>query len=93
VFLTATATAGHWSGWLILAGAAIVWAMVYAGSCWLWPFKPHRRCKGTGRIQRDDRKVHRLCRGCGSTGRKLRAGRWVWNYFADRRREARRGQV
>lgn len=72
----------------IAIAAALVWALVYAGSCWWFPFKACSRCKGTGRISREDRKVHRLCRRCASTGRRLRAGRRVWNYARRLHRES-----
>lgn len=75
------------SGALWGAGVAAVWALWYAASCWWFPFKPHARCKGTGRIHREDRKVHRLCRRCKGTGRRLRIGRRVWNYATRLRRE------
>lgn len=64
-----------------LAVPAALWALWYAASCWWWPFRPCRRCQGTGRIHRDDRKVHRLCRRCKATGRRLRIGRRIYNHI------------
>jgi hypothetical protein len=75
-------------GYLILIGSALVTALVYTGSCWLFPFARCVRCDGSGRRSRDDGKVWRLCRRCRGTGRRLRVGRRVSNYFAGKRRDA-----
>ncbi len=74
-------------GYLIAAGGAMLWTAVYVGSCWLWPFTHCARCSG-GKISRDDGRVFRLCRRCSGSGRRLRVGRRVWNWVADRRRAA-----
>lgn len=63
--------------------------VIYAGSCWLWPYKKHARCDGSGKLRRDDGKVFKLCtdqwgglvRGCGGSGRTLRWGRKAYNYL------------
>ncbi len=86
--LLATATGSPVAGWLLLAGAGLLAGVVYAASCWLWPYTHCRRCHGLGRLQRDDRKVFRLCRRCDGTGRRLRAGRWLYNHVIKMRRDA-----
>lgn len=63
---------------------AVVVALVYAGSCTLFPFAPCWCCKGSGKHQRGDRKVWRDCWICTGSGRRLRVGRRLWN--AGRRR-------
>jgi hypothetical protein len=85
--LATTATPLPTSGWLLLAGTAVLAGLAYAASCWLWPFRHCRRCDG-GRIHRDDRKVFRLCRRCKGTGRRLRLGRRLYNHTIRLRREA-----
>jgi hypothetical protein len=77
-------------GWLLLAAAGLLAALVYAASCWLWPYTHCRRCHGLGHISRDDHKVFRLCRRCHGTGRRLRLGRRAFNHLARRRRDAAR---
>lgn len=81
------ATATHpLAGWLALAGAAFVCALIYAVSCWWFPFA-HCSCSG-GKVMREDGKVFRVCRRCGGSGRRLRVGRRVWNHFAAKRGSA-----
>jgi hypothetical protein len=45
---------------LILAALAAVTG--YAGSLYIWPFKPHRRCGGTGRNRGSNKRRHGLCK-------------------------------
>jgi hypothetical protein len=68
--------------------AAITAVGGYALACWVVPFGKHQRCdgKGTRTALLSPRLVP--CRGCWGSGRKLRIGRRVWNYFAAMRREA-----
>lgn len=66
---------------LLLAG--VLW---YLASCAWWPFARCLSCKGTGRHSRKDRKVWRICRRCGGNGRRLRIGRRIFNWSADRKR-------
>ncbi len=85
--LAATATHAGPLAWVFLAAAALLAVLVYAGSCWLWPFTHCARCSG-GKVSRDDGRVFRMCRRCSGSGRRLRVGRRVWNWIADRRRAA-----
>ena len=73
---------------LILAG--LVAALWYGGSCWWWPFAACWRCDGAGKLARSDGKVYRRCRWCKGTGRRLRVGRWAFNYVRGRRRDGTR---
>ena len=52
----------------------------YAGLCWVKPFKPCKRCAGTGRTT--SRVLHqpRVCRRC-NRGYRLRTGRRIYNHF------------
>jgi hypothetical protein len=59
---------------------------VYALSCWWWPFAHCLCCHGAGKHHRGDGKVHRLCRWCKGSGRRLRIGRRVRNAIVARRR-------
>lgn len=71
-------------GWCWAVVAAAV--SIYTGSCWWFPFGYCMCCKGRGSHKRKDGKVFRDCRhilgwGCGGTGRRLRAGRRVYNFI------------
>lgn len=61
--------------------------VIYAGSCWMFPFARcrWRRCEG-GRRYRSDQKVWRDCRWCKGAGRRLRIGRRIFNAIQRRRR-------
>lgn len=69
-------------------------AAVYVGGCALRPFGRCRRCGGfgtrTGKSLILRRPVAKGCRWCDSTGRRLRWGRHVWNYFGRLYREGTR---
>lgn len=54
---------------LVLIGAA-----AYAGSLYLWPFRPCMRCGGSGRNRGSSRKRFGECKRCQGTGRKRRLG-------------------
>jgi len=55
---------------------------VYALSCWWWPWAACRRCEGAGKLARTDGRVFRSCPRCKATGRRLRAGRWIYHAFS-----------
>ena len=59
-------------GELILLGLAAI--AVYAGSLYLWPYRPCGRCKGTGRNSGSTSKRFGECRRCGGSGRLRRIG-------------------
>jgi len=64
------------SGLLVLAVLGfLAWRLALIT---LFPFGPHRPCKGSGK--RWNGKHWRPCRGCKGTGRRLRLGRRVWNW-------------
>jgi DnaJ-class molecular chaperone len=46
----------------------------YAGSLYLWPFRPCMRCGGNGRNKGSNRKKFGECRRCKGTGRRRRIG-------------------
>ncbi len=78
--------------WLIglSSVAAAGFGLWYAGSCWVHPLARcwWPACDG-GRIYRSDRKVWRECRLCSGSGKRIRVGRRIFNYWYQRRREAR----
>lgn len=60
----------------------------YLLACLLWPFAPCRACGGTGNrnaplgMHRNPRRrAFRRCARCNGTGRRIRAGRRLWNYL------------
>lgn len=62
-------------------------AIGYAGSLYIWPFRPHKRCGGTGRNPGSNGRRHGVCksrrcnggtvqrRGSKTIHRAMRAGR------------------
>lgn len=64
---------------LEVAALAIVGALAYAGSLWMWPFRPCRRCGGSGTNMGSNRRRHGNCSRCKGTRRVVRLGaRPVW---------------
>ena len=59
-------------GVLILVGLAV--AVVYAGSLYVWPWRPCSKCSGTGRNKGSSRKRFGLCARCQGSGRRRRLG-------------------
>lgn len=81
----ATAQDSSWSPGPTLAALAAAWVIWYALSCWWFPFRNCGKCKGGGRIYREDSKVFRPCPRCKASGRRLRVGRWLWNWLHKRK--------
>lgn len=79
---------------LAAASAPVVIPLVvtlgYALACWIWPFKPCRRCSGLGKRRPPSGRAFRYCRRCKGTGARLRAGRWIYNHFTRIRRDGAR---
>ena len=48
--------------------------VLWAGSLYLWPFAPCRKCGGSGRNRGSDGKRHGECRRCKTSGRRIRIG-------------------
>lgn len=63
---------------LLLALAALA---VYVAACAWWPFAACRRCEGTGKRRSPTGKAWRPCGRCGGNGRRVRAGRHVYEAF------------
>lgn len=53
---------------------ALLGAGAYAGSLYLWPFRPCMRCKGTGRNPGSNKKRFGQCRRCQGRGHLRRIG-------------------
>ena len=76
--------------------AILLLTLRYVIACAWFPFKPHKRCGGTGSFR--GMGGLRLCHGCNGTGRVLRLGRRIHNAYTrvrhdirtDRRRELER---
>lgn len=82
-------TGNRGPGWAALVGLVAVALVIYAGSCWWFPYGHCLKCKGAGRLARKDGKVFRMCPRCKATGRRLRVGRKLWNWAHARKRGAR----
>ena len=74
--------------WLALLALA-AWGAWYALACWVWPWRAHGRCKGTGkRPAWWGGSAWRTCRGCKGSGKRLRLGRKVVNWWTRTKAEA-----
>jgi hypothetical protein len=77
---TTTSAAPNLSGWVALAVLAFIgWRLLL---CWWFPYGPCHRCKGTGKHRSGT--YWRPCRRCNDTGRRVRLGRWVWDWIRSR---------
>lgn len=72
----------------LIALTLVITLSYYALMCWIRPFKPCRACNGLGRTR--GRFTIRPCRPCRATGRRLRAGRALWNSVDRGHRKVRR---
>lgn len=88
--LAATGQPTPWWVGPVLVAAAVVWLAGYLVACWIWPFRNCRKCDGTARVKSPSGKAFRRCRKCKATGRRLRFGRWAYNFVSNRRKEASR---
>ena len=59
-------------GVVILLGLAA--AVVYAGSLYVWPFRPCGRCNGSGKNKGSTRRRFGQCSSCKGSGRRRRIG-------------------
>ncbi|WDZ87159.1 hypothetical protein [Micromonospora cathayae] len=67
-------------GILTATGVVLVAALLYAGSCVVWPFGDCWVCSGTGHHRSASaRRLSRPCRWCKAAGKRLRLGRRAWN--------------
>ncbi|MGW3147267.1 hypothetical protein ACWDG1_21810 [Streptomyces sp. NPDC001177] len=61
----------------------LVVTLSYAGMCVASPFGTCRKCNGFGFAMDTDRKGGpkrgKSCRHCKATGKRIRAGRWLFN--------------
>lgn len=81
---SAAAATGQPAPWWVvpaLVGITLAAAGGYAIACWWWPYAACARCKGSGRIASPTGRRFRLCPKCKASGRRLRAGRRISNYF------------
>ncbi len=62
----------------------------YIAACAWWPFRPCRRCDGTGRHRSPSGRAWRYCHRCKGTGARLRTGRLIWNLIRNLYREGTR---
>lgn len=75
----------------LLTATAIVAAVAgYFAACTFWPFAKCPGCDGTGRKMSPSGKHWREHRRCKGTGRRLRLGRRVFNFFHTAHRDAAR---
>jgi hypothetical protein len=72
----------------ILAAIACLFTITfgYGGLCAVSPFGNCRKCHGMGHRLTTDRKGRlkrgKDCRRCKATGKRIRAGRWLYNRWA-----------
>ncbi len=84
------ATASHPNVWLWGGLALLALGLYQLVACWLWPFKAHRRCSGSGKLRAVfGGSGFRTCPGCGGSGKRVRAGRRVVDSFREVRARAK----
>jgi hypothetical protein len=68
---------------LLAIACLTVVTLCYAGTCAVSPFGNCRKCHGFGHVMKTDRrgrlKRGKDCRRCDATGKRIRAGRWLYN--------------
>ncbi|MFI0764622.1 hypothetical protein ACH4TQ_06810 [Streptomyces sp. NPDC021218] len=66
----------------------------YVSLCAVSPFGDCRKCRGMGHAIKTDRKGRmkrgKDCRRCDATGKRIRAGRWLYNRAARIHRDGTR---
>jgi DnaJ-class molecular chaperone len=60
---------------------ALAVAAGYVLACACWPFRPCRRCLGTGTRRSPSGKAWRPCSRCDGTGTQVRVGRRIYEVF------------
>lgn len=65
--------------------------LYYVSSCAFWPYSRCGKCKGEGRFPAWwGGRAFRFCGRCGGAGRRLRFGRWIYNYVRDKQKASQR---
>ncbi|MFF4845976.1 hypothetical protein ACFY2G_39125 [Streptomyces collinus] len=71
---------------LLVIACLFVVTLGYGGLCAASPFGNCRKCRGMGHQLKTDRKGRlkrgQDCRRCHATGKRIRAGRWLYNRWA-----------
>jgi len=66
---------------LAVIGIVVGLPLYYATGCVFWPYAKCWRCRGTARRSALWGGGFQLCGTCGATGRRLKLGRAIYNYF------------
>ncbi|MEU8825894.1 hypothetical protein [Streptomyces sp. NPDC048636] len=79
---------------LLAIACLLLVTLGYAAVCAASPFGTCRKCNGFGRAITTDRKGRpkpgKTCRRCKTTGKRIRAGRWLYNRAARIHRDGTR---
>lgn len=71
---------------LLASAPLLIVTLSYASLCAASPFGNCRKCHGMGHAVKTDRKGRtkrgKDCRRCNATGKRIRAGRWLYNRWA-----------
>ncbi|MEU8688503.1 hypothetical protein [Streptomyces sp. NPDC048665] len=71
---------------LLAIACLFIVTLSYGVLCAAWPFGNCRKCRGMGHQLKTDRKGRlkrgKDCRRCHATGKRIRAGRWLYNRWA-----------
>jgi len=70
------------SGYVVAAGAGLLWLAGYLIACRIWPYKDCRKCEGAGRFRSPSRKAWRPCRRCKGSGSRVRTGRRLLTWLS-----------
>jgi hypothetical protein len=68
-------------GTLIATAVGLVLAARYVIHCAWWPWAPCRRCGRSGVRWAPSGKAFRQCRRCKGSGRRVRLGRRLWDWY------------
>ncbi|MGX9887433.1 hypothetical protein [Streptomyces sp. NPDC002276] len=71
---------------LLAIAMPLIVTLCYVAVCAVSPFGNCRKCNGWGFAMKTDRKGRQKrgkdCRRCHATGKRIRAGRWLYNRWA-----------
>lgn len=73
---------------LLTATAVVVAVAAYAAACAFWPYAPCPRCAGTGKRKSPSGRYWRDCKRCKASGKRLRLGRRIFNFWHTRSGDA-----
>jgi hypothetical protein len=65
----------------VVALIVVFWLAGYSLACVVWPYAACRKCKGAGKFRSPSKKFWRPCPRCSGSGRRIRVGRVLVEWF------------